>query len=77
MYDTMRRGHARIIIALDMYNAVSSWRNCSENNKNAKHRRHTHLFSATGLLKYVAMIVLGPLVMNTKGNQHVLIITAR
>lgn len=68
LYDTMQRDCFYPNMALDVNDTVRSCESCAKNSSDAKHKRHLHLFSATGPLKLVAMDILDPPFKKTEEN---------
>lgn len=78
MYDSIRREFYWPHMANDVYQVVKESNSCARmRGTRHAHQKHLRLFPANGPLEFVAMDLLGPLPKTTKGNQNVLVITAR
>lgn len=75
MYDTIREKLYWPHRGIDVYTLEWECRSCTQNVSQMTNKRNFQLFLATGLPKFVAINILGPLPMTTTRKQNIFIIS--
>lgn len=73
----MRKPYYWPYMAIDVYNYAEPCQSYRKHRKTATRQHLLQLFSAKGILKWVAMDILGPSPNVKNGNQHIVVITDR